>query len=45
MLYKNANIFVNGHFQHGSFRVEDGRFREILTTVPNEDGVDIENSN
>ena len=43
MLFKNANIFVNGQFQHGSFRVENGRFTEILTTVPAEDGVDLEN--
>ena len=43
MLYKNANLFVDGRFQHGSFRVEDGRFTEILTTVPTEDGVDLEN--
>ena len=43
MLYKNANIFVDGRFQHGSFRVEDGRFTEILTTIPAEDGVDLEN--
>ena len=37
MLFKNANIFVNGQFQYGSFRVENGRFAEILTTVPAED--------
>ena len=43
MLYKNANIFVDGRFQHGSFRVENGRFTEILTTVPAEDGVDLKN--
>ena len=41
MLFKNANIFVNGRFQHGAFRVEDGRFTEILTTVPVEDGIDL----
>ena len=23
MLFKNANLFVNGAFQYGSFRVED----------------------
>ena len=34
MLFKNAHIFVNGQFQHGSFRVEDGRFTEVLTLVP-----------
>ena len=43
MLYKNANLFVNGRFQHGSFRVEDGRFTEILTSVPAEDGIDLHN--
>ena len=43
MLFKNANIFVGGQFQHGSFRVENGRFAEILATVPTEDGVDLEN--
>ena len=42
MLYKNANIFVNGSFQYGSFRVENGRFTEILPAVPTEDGVDLE---
>ena len=36
MLFKNANIFVGGQFQHGSFRVENGKFAEILTTVPAE---------
>ena len=43
MLFKNANVFVDGRFQHGSFRVENGRFTEILTSVPTEDGVDLEN--
>ena len=42
MLFKNANIFVGGQFQHGSFRVENGRFAEILTTVPDEDGTDLQ---
>lgn len=41
MLYKNANIFVDGKFQLGSFRVENGRFTEILTTIPTEDGIDL----
>ena len=41
MLFKNANIFVNGAFQHGSFRVEDGKFAEILDCVPAEDGIDL----
>ena len=41
MLFKNAHIFVDGRFQYGSFRVENGRFSEILTTVPAEDGIDL----
>lgn len=45
MLFKNAYIFTSeGVFQHGSFRVEDGRFTEILFTVPAEDGVDLNNA-
>lgn len=42
MLFKNANLFVDGQFQHGSFRVENGKFTEILNAVPTEDGVDLE---
>ena len=43
MLYKNAHIFAeNGAFCYGSFRVEDGKFTEILTTVPEEAGVDLQ---
>ena len=43
MLYKNANIFTeDGVFHYGSFRVEDGKFAEILTTVPDEAGVDLQ---
>lgn len=42
MLFKNANVFVDGRFQHGSFRVEDGRFTEVLT-ADGTDGVDLEN--
>ena len=41
MLYKNGNIFVDGKFVHGSFRVEDGRFTEVLTCVPEEAGTDL----
>ena len=42
MLFKNAYIFTEeGVFTHGSFRVEDGKFTEILTSVPEEDGVDL----
>lgn len=44
MLFKNANIFTKaGTFMHGSFRVKDGKFTEILPYVPEEDGVDLEN--
>ena len=41
MLFKNANIFVGGKFRHGSFRAENGSFTEILTTVPAEGGIDL----
>ena len=41
MLYKNASIFLDGRFQPGAFRVEDGRFSEILDSVPAEDGLDL----
>lgn len=42
MLYKNALIFTeSGSFVHGSFRVEDGKFTEILTSIPQEPGVDL----
>lgn len=44
MLFKNANIFTHvGTFMRGSFRVEDGKFTEILPCVPDEDGIDLEN--
>lgn len=41
MLYKNALIFTGDGFQHGAFRVEDGRFSEIYPFVPSEDGIDL----
>ena len=44
MLYKNGYIFVRGKFVHGSFRVEDGCFTEILDSVPQEAGVDLNNA-
>lgn len=44
MLYKNGYIFVDGKFVHGSFRVEDGRFTEVLGTVPEEAGIDLDNA-
>ena len=43
MLFKNAYIFTEaGVFTYGSFRVEDGKFTEVFTTVPDEEGVDLE---
>ena len=42
MLYKNANLFVDGSFRLGSFRVEDGQFTQILEGVPEEAGVDLQ---
>ena len=42
MLFKNANLFLDGRFRHGSFRVEDSRFAEILTDTPAEDGIDLQ---
>ena len=44
MLYKNGYIFVNGRFVHGSFCVENGKFTQVLDTVPEEQGVDLENA-
>lgn len=41
MLYKSAKIFTPKGFHFGSFRVENGKFSEILTTVPDEDGIDL----
>ena len=42
MLYKNAFIYTaDCRFVHGSFRVESGRFTEVLSTVPEEDGIDL----
>lgn len=43
VLYKNAWIFQGSSFKHGSFRVEDGKFVEILDEVPDEIGLDLEN--
>lgn len=43
MLFSNAIVYIDGHFQHRSFRVENGRFVEICDAVTSEDGVDLEN--
>lgn len=42
MLYKNGYIFVDGKFAHGSFRVEGDRFTEVLSVVPEEEGIDLQ---
>ena len=42
MLYKNGCIFTNGKFVHGSFRVDGDRFTEVLPTVPEEEGIDLQ---
>ncbi len=42
MLFKNAFIFTtDASFVHGSFRVENGKFVEVLYTGADEDGVDL----
>ena len=42
MLFKNANLFLSDRFRRGSFRVENGVFTEILDTVPEEEGVELD---
>ena len=44
MLFKNGYIFVNGKFVYGSFRVENGKFTDVLDYVPEEAGVDLGNA-
>ena len=42
MLYKNAYIYTKDRkFVRGSFRVEDGKFAEVLDFVPDEDGAEL----
>lgn len=42
MLYKDAFIFTKDRkFVHGSFKVGDGKFTEVLDFIPNEDGVEL----
>ena len=41
MLFKNGYIFTDGRFVYGSFRVEAGRFTEVLSAVPEEAGIDL----
>ena len=40
MLFTNANLFLDGCFQRGAFRVENGRFAKILTDAAG-DGIDL----
>lgn len=43
MLYKNALIFKSGRgFSKGSFRVEEGRFAEVMDGCPDDAGIDLE---
>ena len=42
MLFKNAEIFTGAGFLRGSFRTEHGIFTEILASVPDEDGVELD---
>ena len=42
MLFKNAMIFQGRAFVHGSFSVENGRFAQVLDSVPQEAGIDLE---
>lgn len=41
MLYKNAYIFSEQGFFHGSFCVEGDRFAKVITGIPEEDGIDL----
>jgi len=42
MLYYNANVFVDGGFVHGGFRVENGRFAEVFAGKPKRDSTDLQ---
>lgn len=41
MLFKNATVFLDGTFQIASFRVEGGKFTEILPADARGEGVDL----
>lgn len=41
MLFKNASLFLDGRFRPASFRVEGGRFTEILDSAPAEAGLEL----
>lgn len=42
VLYKNANVLIEGSFRYGGFRVKQGRFSDIICGVCAESGVDLE---
>ena len=45
MLFKNARIFIKDEgFVFGSFRIENGRFAQIIRGVPNEEGEELGNA-
>ena len=41
MLFKNGEIFTPQGFCRGSFRTSDGIITEVLSTVPEEEGLDL----
>ena len=41
MLYKNGNLFIDGAFRRGGFRVEGGRFSGLLTEQTDAEGFDL----
>ena len=44
MIFHNAHIFVDGSFRHGAFRVENGRFAELIdSTHTVAGGIDLSN--
>ena len=42
MLFKNANVFLDGRFQRASFRTAGGRFTEILPAGVQGDGLELD---
>ena len=42
MLFKNANVFLDGRFQRASFRTAGGRFTEILPADVQGDGLELD---
>ena len=41
MLFKNANIFIDGQFMYGDFSVENGHFCEISRDFPAKNAIDL----